>query len=197
MSRRKPLGEFLGRALDGRSQAQLARELGISRSTVQGWTSGRREIPERYRGSLRAAARPGRTVPAPPPRTTRSGRPTRHPGSATITQLPNGGENVYTHARSAFARELGRLAATGNAPTSFSVALHGFSGLHGGQSSDPTSTRTRIVEVDNPTPDEIRALASGKKDALESAITRAIQTRNYTGGFTFRRATKFSFDSTP
>lgn len=194
MSRRKPLGEFLGRALDGRSQAQLARELGISRSTVQGWTSGRREIPERYRDSLRAAARPGRTVPAPPPRTTRSGRPPRTAGSAIITKLPGGNENVYTHARSAFARELGRLAATGNAPTSFSVALHGF------RSSDSpltSPTRTRIVEVDNLTPDEVRALASGNKDALESAITRAIQARNYTGGFTFRRATKFSFDSTP
>jgi hypothetical protein len=194
MSRRKPLGEFLGKALDGRSQAQLARELGVSRSTVHGWAAGKREIPERYRDSLKAAARPGRSVPAPPLRITRSGRPTRTAGSATITKLPGGNENVYTHARSAFARELKRLSAAGKAPTSFSVALHAF---RGADSPLTAPTRTRIVEVKNLTPDEIRALASGNKDALESAITRAIQARNYTGGFTFRRATKFSFDSTP
>lgn len=191
---RKPLGEFLTRALDGRSQARLARELGVSRSTVNKWASGKSQIPERYRDSLRAAARPGRTVPTPPPRATRAGQPARTAGSAIVTPLPGGTENVYTHARSAFARELGRLIGTGNAPTSFSVALHAF---RGADSPLTAPTRTRIVEVRNLTPDELRDLASGRKDALQDAITRAIQARNYTGGFTFRRATKFSFDSTP
>lgn len=190
---RKPLSDFLTRALSQRSQAALARELGVSRSTVHLWASGKREIPERYRDSLRAAARPGRSIPAPPPRATKTGRPPRTTGSATRTRLPGGNEHVHTNARSTFARELARLSATGNAPRSFTVALHGF---RAADSPLTAPTRTRRVEVSGLTADQIRDLASGRKDALEDAITHAIQARHYSGGFTFRRATGFSFDST-
>lgn len=195
MTRRKPLSEFLQRALDsGRSQADLARELGVSRSTVHLWATGKRQAPERYRESLRAAAQPGRKVPPPPPRTTKTGAPVRTPGSARITPLPGGNVHVQTHARSAFARELGRLAGTGNAPSSFTVLLHGFRG----EDSPPSAPkRSRRLEVRGLTGDEIRALASGRKEALEDAITRAVSARNYSGGFTFDRGTQFSFESTP
>lgn len=190
---RKPLPEFLSRALKGRSQAQLARDLGISRSTVHLWVKGKNKIPERYRDSLRAAAR-GRTIPTPPPRTTRFDHPPRPVGTAKITPLPGGNEQVYTDSRNAFARELARLSSTGNAPNSFTVVLHAFRGA----GSDVISpTRNRRIQVRGLTDREIRDLASGRKDALEAVITRTVKATNYTGGFTFTRATKFNFDSTP
>lgn len=195
MTKRKPLTEFLSKALGaGRTQADLARELGVSRSTVHSWAKGKATPSERFRDSLRAAARPGWTVPAPPPRVTKSGAPVRTAGSATVTPLPGGNEHVQTHARSAFARELARLSGTGNAPSSFSVQLHGFRA----EDSPPTApTRSRVLEVRGLTDEEIRHLASGSKDALDDVITRAVSARNYSGGFTFSRATRFSFDSTP
>jgi hypothetical protein len=195
MTKRKPLGEFVQRALGlGRSQAALARELGVSRSTVHLWASGKREAPERFRDALRAAARPGAAVTPPPAPVTRSGARARTAGSAVVTPLPGGNVHIQTHARSAFARELGRLQGTKNAPSSFTVQLHHFRA----EDSPPTApTRTRRISVDRLTDAEIRTLASGSKDALEQVVSRAIGARNYSGGFTFNRATRFSFDSTP
>lgn len=192
---RKPLTEFLHKALSaGRSQAEIGRALGVSRSTVHLWASGKRAVPESYRESLRAAARPGATIPAPPPRTTKAGAPVKHVGSAKITPLPSGAQHVETHARSAFARELDRLRAAGQAPTKFTVQLHGF---RAADSPLNTPKRTRRIEVGGLTDADIRALASGRKDVLQDAIDRAIGARNYSGGFEFTRATRFSFDSTP
>lgn len=189
--RRKPLSEFLTKALHGRSQAELGRALGVTRSTVNLWVKGKREIPETYREALRAAARPGRTIPAPPPRTTKTGAPVRHVGTPSVTQLPTGAEHVQTHARSTFARELGRLHAAGRAPDRFTVQLHGF---RVADSPKSTPARTRRIEISGLTDTEIRGLATGRKDILEGVITRTIGVgRN----FTFRRATQFSFDSTP
>lgn len=195
MTKRIPLADFLQRALDqGRTQAGLARELGVSPSTVHLWVSGKRSAPERYREALRAAARPGATVPPPPPRLTRTGAPVRTAGSATVTPLPGGNVHIQTNARSAFARELARLSGTGNAPSSFTVQLHQF---RAEDSPASAATRTRRISVDRLTDDEIRALSSGSKDVLEQVITRSIGARGYTGGFSFGRATRFSFDSAP
>lgn len=196
MTPRRPLRGFLDRALaGGRSQAEIARTLGVSRSTVHLWASGKRQVPERYRESLRAAARPGRrSVPKPPPRTTKAGTPVKNTGSADITRLPSGAEHVHTHARSAFARELGRLAGAGQAPDRFTVQLHGF---RAEDSPESTPARTRRIEVRDLTAAEIAALASGRKGALEEAITRAVRATHYSGGFTFGRATRFDFQSTP
>lgn len=195
MTKRKPLIEFIQRTLldRGQSQAGLARELGVSRSTVHAWIAGKREAPERFRSSLQAAAR-GHLIPTPPPRTTKSGKPARTAGSARITPLPNGAEHVQSHARSAFARELKRVSEAGNAPVSFTVLLHGFRA-----EDSPLSApkRSRRIEIGSLSDAEVRALASGRKGALEGAITRAVSVRNYGGGFTFDRATQFSFDSTP
>lgn len=192
MTKRKPLGDFLRRALAGRSRAELARDLGISRSTVQRWATGKGSPGERFREALKAAAL-GRTVPPPPPQLTRSGTQAKTSGTAIITPLPGGNQHVHTQARSAFARELGRASGTGNAPRTFTVQLHGF---RAEDSPLSTPARTRRVVVDNLTDEEIQALASGSKDALESVITRAIEARNYSGGFTFTRATRFGFDTT-
>lgn len=192
MSPRRSLTDLLGRALDGRTQADLARALGVSRSTVHLWASGKRPVPERYRPSLRAAARPGRSIPPPPPRTTRTGRPVQHAGSATVTPLPSGGAHVHTRARAAFARELARAAEAGRAPTSFSVQLTGF---RAEDSPKGTPARTRRIQVRDLTSDEIDGLASGSRDALEDVITRAVSAQSYTGGFTFDRATAFDFDT--
>lgn len=195
MSPRKPLTEFLSKALAaGRSQAEIGRALGVTRSTVHLWVSGKRQVPETYREALRAAARPGWTITAPPPRTTKAGAPVKHVGTPNVTPLPSGAEHVETHARSAFARELDRLHAAGHAPDKFTVQLHGF---RAEDSPKGTPARTRRIEVGGLSDDEIRGLATGRKDMLEDVITRAVQASKYTGGFTFHRATRFSFDSTP
>ncbi len=193
MTPRKPLGDFLGRALGGRSQTQLADELGISKSAVSQWVTGKAPIPERYRGALRAAARPGGTVTAPPPRTTKAGVPVRHVGQAKVTQLPSGAEHVHTHSRAAFARELGRLHAAGHAPDMFTVQLSGF---RGADSPNTTPARTRRIEITGLSDDEIRALATGDKSAMQDVVRRQIQARGYTGGFNWKRATRFDFEST-
>ncbi|NKY60999.1 helix-turn-helix domain-containing protein [Nocardia flavorosea] len=198
MTKRKPLGEFLSRAMAaGRSQADIARELGVSRSTVHLWATGKRQPPERFRTSLRAMAQPGWKVPTAPKRTTRSGKPAKTAGSVTVTPLPSGSEHVFTHSRTAFARELDRLLAEGRAPSVFTVLLHGFrSDLYRDRNDAPRGPRTRRLQV-HMSPEEARALASGQKGAWNSAITRSIQARNYEGGFTFDRATSLSMDSTP
>ncbi len=195
MTRRKSLRSFLDKALSaGRSQAEIARELGVSRSTVHLWASGKRQAPERFRDALRAAARPGRSVPTAPPRTTKAGAPVKTTGTALITPLPSGAEHIHTHARSSFARELGRLHRDGRAPDSFTVQLHGF---RAEDSPESTPARTRRIEVRGLTDDQIRGLASGRKDILEDVISEAVQATNYTGGFTFHRATRFDFESAP
>ena len=146
MTKPKPLTEFLGRALGHRSRSELARELGVSKSTVGLWANGTRQPPERYRASLRAAARPGWTVPPPPPRLNSAGVPIRTTGQAIITPLPSGGANIHTHARSAFARELKRLSGTGNVPSRFSVELHGFRAADS-PAGAPTRTRQLTVQA--------------------------------------------------
>ncbi|WP_280407491.1 helix-turn-helix domain-containing protein [Nocardia brasiliensis] len=192
MTKAKPLTEFLERALGNRSKSELARVLGVSKSTVGRWVSGERVPPERFRASLRAAARPGWTVPPPPPRLTAAGVPARTTGQAIITPLPGGGANIHTHARATFARELRRLSGTGNVPSRFSVELHGF---RAADSPTDAPKRTRVVTVQGLSPAEIAALASGSKAALEAAITRGVGARNYFGEFEFDRAVDFSFDT--
>jgi transcriptional regulator with XRE-family HTH domain len=193
MTRRKSLSKFLAEALarPGASQAQLARELGVTRSTVHLWATGKREAPERYRAALRQAAK-GRKVSTPAQRTTKTGAPVRTRGTVVRKQLPGGKQYVQTSARSAFAAELGAAAQAGRAPTSMSVVLHGFRATD----SPVVRARDRRVQVDNLTAEEIAALASGSKGALEDVITRAVQARNYSGGFTFSGAARFSFDTT-
>lgn len=191
MTRRKALGEFLQRALGrGTSQAQLARELGVSRSTVHLWASGKREAPERYRDSLRAAAL-GHKVTAPPPATTSGGTSVRHRGSVTKIPLSGGGTYIEAKAFAPFAAELGAVARSGAAPRGFTVVLQGFRAAD----SPIVKGRDRRIEVKNLTEDEIDALARGRRDAMEDLITRAVMATNYSGGFTYSRISKASFDA--
>ncbi|WP_174315555.1 hypothetical protein, partial [Nocardia gamkensis] len=83
---------------------------------------------------------------------------------------------------------------SGNAPTSFSVRLYNF---RGEDSPKSRPGRTRTIEVKNLTDAEILALSSGRKDVLEDVITRAVAAENYSKNFTFSRATRFNFDTTP
>ncbi|MGW5388183.1 helix-turn-helix domain-containing protein [Nocardia sp. NPDC003963] len=200
MSRRKPLRAFLDKAMGaGRSQAEIARALGVSPSTVHLWATGKRQPPERYRDSLRAMARPGGKVPpAPPQRTTRSGKPVKTTGSVTITKLPSGAEHVHTHSRKALARELERLANQGREPNSITVLLHGFrSDLYRTKHDATGGPRSRRVELRNLTAEEMHGIQTGRKDAWDAVITRNIEAHNYDGGFTFDRMTSISFDSKP
>jgi hypothetical protein len=190
MTKRKPLSEFLSRALGRTTQSDLARALGVSPSTVSLWARGKREVPETYRAALRSASR-GHRITAPPPPTTATGAPRRTRGSATRVQMPNGRTHVRTKALKPFARELGAALAAGKSPSSITVTVSGFTGI----GSKPDPARTRRIELSGLSSDQLTTLAGGSRADMEDALTQAIHATNFSGGFTYHRITSTEFNA--